>query len=102
MNKELKGRINIGSVVKSKDKEKSNYVKVRSDLGPITLQPGEYIQVESPQFQLESLDRLADKGILSAENAEKAKERVIESQNKRKEMNNGVDFVLADLFITRK
>ncbi len=97
----LKGRINIGSVVVSKDKERANYVKVRVK-EPITLKDGDYLTAESPQFQLENLERLVEKGILSADKAAEARTRIVEGIEKRKELGGGKDFVLADLFVTIK
>ncbi len=99
----LKGRINIGSVVVSKDKERANYIQVRKDLKEnIVLTPGQYITAESPQFQLENLERLVEKGILSADKAAEARTRIVEGIEKRKELGGGKDFVLADLFVTIK
>lgn len=85
-----KKRLTIGSVVKSKDPLKSNYIQVRKDLKePIVLQAGQYIQVESKKFQQDSLERAAQEGKLSGEVLQKARERI----------NKIPDFVIAELIL---
>lgn len=80
-------RLTIGSVYKSKDPTKSNYIKIKDNIEPVTLAPGSYIQVESKAFQLASLQSAVERGILSEENATKAEERIQKIP----------DFVLAEL-----
>jgi hypothetical protein len=70
-------RLTIGSVYRSKDPTKSNYIQVRKDLKePIVLSAGDFIQVESKKFQLESLAAAVAAGRLSEEIATKARERI--------------------------
>lgn len=72
-----KKRVKLGQVYKSKDATKSNYIQIDPQLKqPVTLNPGQYIQVESKGYQLASLARAAEKGLISEENAEKAKDRI--------------------------
>lgn len=86
-------RIKLGSIVKSKDPTKSNYLKIDEKLnGPVTLQPGQYLQVESKKFQLESLDRAEAAGKLNAENAAKIRERIEKIP----------DFVLSEVILVTK
>jgi hypothetical protein len=86
-------RIKIGSIVKSKDPEKSNYFQVDKKLpGPVTLQPGQYLSVESKKFQLESLQRALDNNKISPENAQKARERIEKIP----------DFVLGEVILVTK
>lgn len=83
-------RQKLGQVYKSKDPNKSNYIKI--DLlgkDSVTLKHGQYVQVESKAYQLKSLDAAVEAGRMSAENAEKAKERV----------NKMPDFVLGELIL---
>lgn len=83
-------RLTIGSVVKSKDPSKSNYVQIRKDLKePVVLNAGQYLQVESKAFQLASLKRAVDAGKLTGENASKAEERI----------NKIPDYVLGELIL---
>jgi hypothetical protein len=94
MNKEklkmAKKRMNIGSIVKSKDPTKSNYLQIRKDLKePIVLTAGQYLQVESKAFQLASIERAAAAGKLSGEALQGAKERA----------NKIPDFVLGEVVL---
>lgn len=96
-------RLNIGSIVISKDPTKADYLKIRNDLKePLVLNAGDYLTVESPRFQLENLDRLVAMNILTADKAEEAKVRIRSQQERRKEMSGGNDFVRAEVFVTRK
>ena len=63
----------IGSVCKSKDTGKPDYIKVRDDL---TLRKGQILRLESKKFQLESLQGAVSAGKLSSELGEKIKERI--------------------------
>lgn len=65
-------RKNVGSLYKSKDAAKPNYIKIRED---ITLKAGQTIRAESQKFQLASIDAAAEAGKLSGENLEKARKR---------------------------
>jgi hypothetical protein len=85
-------RQTIGSVYKSRDPTKSNYIKIKDNIEPVTLTPGSFIQVESKAFQLASLAAALEKGVLSEENAAKAEERI----------NKIPDFVLAELIYVKK
>ena len=70
-------RITLGSLYKSQNADKSDYIKVSSNLKePITLKAGDYIQFETKAFQLKSLQAAVAAGRLSEENGEKAKERI--------------------------
>jgi hypothetical protein len=70
-------RNNIGSIVKSRDPLKSDYIQIRKDLkAPLVLNAGDYIQVETKAFQLASLERAVQEGKLPEEHAAKARERI--------------------------
>lgn len=71
-------RTTIGSVVKSSDPTKSNYIKLylKNTGGSITLTDGQTLSVESKSFQLKSLESAVAAGKLSEENASKARERI--------------------------
>lgn len=85
-----KKRQTIGQVYKTKSPERSNYIQINKNLkDPVTLQPGQYISVESKKFQLESLARAQELGKISEENAEKARERI----------NKIPDFVIGELIL---
>jgi hypothetical protein len=66
-------RVNIGSVVKSKESGKPDYIKIKED---VTLRKGEFINLESKSFQLERLEAVVAEGKLSEEKAEAARERI--------------------------
>lgn len=83
-------RTSLGQVYKSQDPNKSNYIQINKKLeGPVTLNPGQYISVESKAYQLKSLQSAVEKGLLSEENAEKARDRI----------NKIPDFVLGELIL---
>lgn len=71
-------RVNIGSIVKSKDPKKSNYLKLNLGKlgGSVTLKDGQYLQVESKKFQLDSLKDAVEAGRMSEETAADIRERV--------------------------
>lgn len=74
-------RQTIGSVIKSQDPTKSNYIKLYikngdKSSGSVTLTDGQTLSVESKAFQLKSLESAVAAGKLSEENAEKARERI--------------------------
>ena len=60
-------RREIGSVVKGKD-GKPDYIKINSD---VTLKKGQYVNLESPKQQIESLQAAVESGKLTAEYGEK-------------------------------
>lgn len=76
----------LGSVYKSKDPTKSNYIKLTAD---VNLKTGQYVQVESQKYQRESLERAVAAGKLPAESAAKISERIERMP----------DFVLAELVV---
>lgn len=63
----------VGSVVKAKEKGKADYIKVSAD---VVLTKGQFLNLESKQFQKESLEAAIASGKLKAEFADKARERV--------------------------
>lgn len=67
-----KKRLTIGSVVKSKEAGKPDYIKVSQD---ITLKKGQFLNLESKERQLESLDAAVAAGKLSEDMANEIKER---------------------------
>lgn len=71
-------RTQIGSVVKSKDPTKSNYLKFNlSQLGgKLTVTDKQILSVESKQFQLKSLESAVSSGKLSEEVAANVRERI--------------------------
>jgi hypothetical protein len=66
-------RKNIGSLYKSKDPTKPNYIKIGKD--GLNLAPGAIIRAESQKFQLASIQAAEDSGKLSGENLQKARDR---------------------------
>lgn len=86
-------RQKIGSVYKSQDPAKSNYIKVDlQNKDSITLKHGEYVQVESKAYQLKSLQAAVEAGKISEENGEKARARIEKMP----------DFVLGELILVTK
>ena len=63
----------VGSVCKSKDAGKPDYIKIRDDL---RLRKGQILRLESKKFQLDSLQGAVSEGKLSGDLAEKIKERI--------------------------
>lgn len=105
MNKPKYARSNIGSIIKSQDPEnKSDYIQIRKDLKePIVLKAGDFIQVETVEFQLKSVERALASGKLSEENADKARQRIQDGVAKRKSLaKDGKDFLRAELIIVNK
>lgn len=83
-------RQKLGQVYKSKDKDKSNYIKIDlKDRGAVTLKHGQYVQVESKAYQLASLQRAVEAGRLTEEQATQAEARI----------NKMPDFVLGELIL---
>lgn len=86
-------RSNIGSICKSKDPTKSDYIQIRKDLKePLVLNAGDYVQVETKAFQLASLERAVAAGKVSEEVAVKQRERIEKIP----------DFVRAELIVVNK
>ncbi len=79
-------RKSIGSLYKSKDPTKPNYIKLRDAL---SLPAGAIIRAESQKFQLASIQAAEDSGKLSGENLQKARERAEKIP----------DFVIAELVV---
>lgn len=77
-------RLNVGSVVKSKDKTKGDYIQIRGDvkdqlisaLQSMDSKKGLYLTLESKQQALESLENAVSSGKLSEEHSVKARERI--------------------------
>lgn len=71
-------RTTVGSVNKSQDPTKSNYIKfyLKNTGGTLTVNDGQTLSVESKSFQLKSLEAAVAAGKLSEENASKARERI--------------------------
>lgn len=63
----------VGSVCKSKESGKPDYIKIREDL---SLKKGQVLRLESKKFQLDSLQNAVSSGKLSADLGEKIKERI--------------------------
>lgn len=66
-------RVVVGSVCKSKDSGKPDYIKIRDDM---TLRKGQTLRLESKKFQLDSLQSAVSSGKLSGDLSEKIKERI--------------------------
>lgn len=79
----------VGSLIKSQDASKPNYIKIRNDL---VLKAGQYVNAESKQFQLKSLESAVASGKIKGESAQKARERIEKIP----------DFVIAELVVTEK
>lgn len=63
----------VGSVCKSKDSGKPDYIKVRDDM---SLRKGQILRLESKKYQLDSLQNAVSAGKLSSELGEKIRERI--------------------------
>jgi hypothetical protein len=63
----------IGSVVKSSDPNKPDYIKISQD---VVLQKGQFLNLESKKHQLQSLEGAVASGKLSKETAAKVQERI--------------------------
>jgi hypothetical protein len=63
----------VGSVCKSKDSGKPDYIKIRDDM---SLKKGQILRLESKKYQLESLQGAVSAGKLSSELGEKIRERI--------------------------
>jgi hypothetical protein len=63
----------VGSVCKSKEAGRPDYIKVRDEL---TLRKGQILRLESKKFQLESLDSAVSSGKLSSDLGDKIRDRI--------------------------
>lgn len=66
-------RTTIGSIVKSKENGKPDYIKVN---GAHVLKDGQFLNLESKAFQLASLEEAVKAGKLSGDAAEQARARI--------------------------
>jgi len=66
-------RVVVGSVCKSKDSGKPDYIKVRDD---VVLKKGQVLRLESKKYQLDSLQGAVSSGKVSGDLSEKIKERI--------------------------
>ena len=77
-------RVNVGSVIKDKDKTKPDYIKINPKAVPDLLQAlqnyneeqGLFLNLESKESQLNGIELAVENGKLSPENAAKARERI--------------------------
>lgn len=72
-------RIVIGNLAKKKDNPNSRYLKVNlnpKDGTSVTLNHGEYINIESNEERLAALPEAVEKGRLSPETAEKIRAQI--------------------------
>jgi len=63
----------VGSVLKSKEAGKPDYIKIRED---VSLKKGDILRLESKKSQLDSLESALSANKLSAEMGVKARERI--------------------------
>ena len=83
----------IGSLMKSKDEKKSDYIQIDKRLtSPIVLQPGQTISFESKAFKLKSLQAAGASGKLTGELLEK----LLEQANKMPDFVRGELVLLSD------
>lgn len=107
-NKPKSKRFNIGSIVKAKkakpgERQQADYIKIRSDLKePLVLNAGDYLSVETVDYQKQNLQALVADGILTQEKADESLNYIEQNVARRKEMNEGQDFVRADVFYSKK
>lgn len=77
-------RLTVGSVLKSKDKTKGDYIKLRGDIKEELLsaiarmdsEKGLSLMLESKQMQLDSVEKAAAEGKLKPEVVDTIKERI--------------------------
>ncbi len=77
-------RVTVGSVVKSKDLDKMDYIKINPKIKDDLIdalqnmdpEKGLFLNLESKQSQLESIERAVENGSLTEENAAASRERV--------------------------
>ena len=63
----------IGSVKKSKEAGKGDYIQMNMD---VTLKKGDYLNLESQKSQQDRIDELLENGKMTAESHAKASERI--------------------------
>lgn len=63
----------VGSVLKSKDASKPDYIKVKDN---VSLKAGQVLRLESKKFKLSSLDEAVKAGRMSEELAAKRREAI--------------------------
>lgn len=63
----------VGSVLKAKDKGKSDYIKIKDD---VNLKSGQILFLESKKQQLDNLNNAVENGKLSSDMAEKIAARL--------------------------
>jgi len=66
-------RTEVGSICKSKDAEKPDYIKVNTD---ITLKKGDILNLESKKSKLEGIDTAVQNGKLSQDKADEIIEKI--------------------------
>jgi hypothetical protein len=76
-------RVNVGSVIKNKDKEQLDYIKINPKAKEALInalqnmgEGGLYLNLESKESQLAGIELAVENNKLSPENAAKARERV--------------------------
>ena len=87
-------RLNVGSIIKSNDPLKPNYIKfnLRTNGGVLTIKDGQTLSAESKAYQLKSLEGAVSAGKVSEELAVIIRERIEKIP----------DFVLAELVLLEK
>lgn len=87
-------RTTIGSVIKSKNADSPNYIKMNLKQlgGAVTLTDGMTLSVESKAFQIRNLEQAVATGKLNQEVADKILERVLKIP----------DFVLGEIVLVNK
>jgi hypothetical protein len=68
-------RLTIGSVCKSKDAAKPDYIKINED---VTLKKGDFLNLESKAYKLKSLDEAVTAGRLQGDAAERIRKNIEE------------------------
>ena len=63
----------LGSVLATKDDKKKFYIKMKAD---VTLKAGDFINLESKQNQIDSIQKAFDEGKVNEEVLEQALERI--------------------------
>lgn len=83
-------RVKLGSIVKNKDPNNSDYIKLSLDYigGSVTLKDGQYLNVETKDYQKKSLKKAMAEGRLTEEHGNAALARLEKMP----------DFVRAEVF----
>lgn len=66
-------RTTIGTVLKSKEEGKGDYIKISQD---VVLKKGDFLELESKKSALKNLEYVVETGKLDKEYAEKVRERL--------------------------